>query len=233
MRKWLVLLAVVLCQAVPAGQAHAFWLLGFSTADTQAPGTAGFIGGTGGQLTFVNANGNSNSNYTPYLAHAGIRFGLWDGFDLGYRLCTVALPYNANGPSLGGELDVKWRLSGPQDPWRFAVGAGFANSFLDNMDSTATAWSPGAFFILTTALAPGTDISFESRYAYTWVDRFNGFGNNSLNAFGESVGLKMDIKPGLSARPEVGLFRFLGDIGGQSNDGWGFQYGIVLAARAW
>ncbi len=228
-----VALGLCLLEMTLVDRASAFWLLGFSTADTQAPGTASFIGGTGGQLTSVGSGGGDSTNFTPYLAHAGIRFGLWDGFDLGYRLCTVALPYNSGGPSLGGEVDIKYRLSSAKESWRFAIGGGFADSFLDDMNATAAAWSPGVFFIATTALTDKVDLSLESRYVYTWVDKFNGSGNNTLNAFGESLGLKIGLIPGLSVRPEAGLFRFVGTLAGQEMDGWGFQYGVVLAAQAW
>lgn len=224
-RRVATLSLIVLAITLRAEPASAFWLLGFSTADTQPAGTAGFIGGTGGQLT----EASSKLSFTPYLAHAGLRLGLWDGVDVGYRLCTVALPYNTGGPTLGGQLDVKLRLTTATAPTGFALGVSGANAFVDFSGQQSVAWSPGAYFILSHGVGARVTASIEGRYVYTWVPG----PDNQLHAAGGSAGLKIDLHPGLSIRPEVGFFDFVGTINGQPANGWGLQYGAVLAARVW
>ncbi len=221
-RLWLLLALPLL--AFPA-RARAFWLLGFSSAETQPPGTAGFIGGTGGQLTEV----RGALSYTPFLAHAGLRVGLLPDLDIGYRLTTVALPYNEGGPTLGGQLDLKLRLTPEGAAWRFAVGADGALAWLDFAGSSELAWSPVGFALLTHALGRGVDGSLEARYAYTAVP---GPGND-LHAIGGSAGLKIDLGAGAALRPELGAFDFVGQLRGATANGWGVQYGAVLSARAW
>lgn len=229
-RQFVVLLALPLFFSTDAG---AFWLLGFSTADTQAPGTGSFIGGTGGQLTSVSLSSGARPSFTPYLAHAGIRLGILRDVDIGYRLCTVPLPYNLSGPSLGGEVDLKWRLSPVDSAWRLAVGAGMANAYLDFVGINTLAWSPGAFVLVTRTVNDKLDLTAQTRSVYTWARPVSQGAGNSVTALGESVGVKLALSESTSVRPEVGLFRFLGSLGGGSANGWGFQYGAVLSARVW
>jgi len=70
------------------------------------------IAGTGGQYSSVGSP--QRNSFTPFLPHAGLRYGFADGWDVGYRLTQVALPYSGVGPSLGGEIDVKRRLTAPR-----------------------------------------------------------------------------------------------------------------------
>lgn len=219
-------LALALLSATPA---RAFWLLGFSTAATQTPGTAGFIGGTGGQLTVV----QDKASFTPYLAHAGLRLGILDDLDVGYRLCTVALPYNAGGPVLGGQLDVKLRLTALTSRWAFAVGASGANAFLQFAGATSTAWSPGAYAILSHPLSRRIDWALDARYVRSYVEPSGNAPAGLLDAVGGSAGLKIDLLPHVAVRPELGLFDFMGTIHGEAANGWGLQYGAVLSAQAW
>ncbi len=216
--------ALALGLALVPGQARAFWLLGFSTAETQAPWTGGFIGGTGGQITWV----GGKLSFTPYLAHAGLRLGLTDWLDAGYRLCTVAMPYNEGGPTLGGQLDVKARWT-PR-AWRVqsAVGATFANAYLDLAGTSSLAYSPGAYAIVSRPFGQTVTGSLEARYAYTWLPGVE----SELHAIGGSVGMAIALGRGVSVRPEIGAFDFIGRIHGASESGLGLQYGAVLAARA-
>lgn len=102
MRAWktlAILITTLLAIGFLAPPARAFWLLGFSTADTLPSGHVGFIAGTGGQ--FSDVGHPKETSFTPFLPHAGIRLGLTERIDVGYRLTQVALPFSSVGPSLG------------------------------------------------------------------------------------------------------------------------------------
>ena len=113
----LAAIAVVLaaCLAFPS-RGRAFWLLGFSSADTLPPATFGVIAGTGGQLS--ETGDPAKTSFTPFLPHAGFRVGIADGLDVGYRLTQVALPFSSVGPTLGGEIDVRYRLTPANSEWQ-------------------------------------------------------------------------------------------------------------------
>ncbi|MHB8418662.1 MAG: hypothetical protein ACYDCL_11330 [Myxococcales bacterium] len=223
-RRSAVLLPLLLLLLSWAAPARAFWLLGFSTADTQPQWTGGFIGGTGGQLTFV----GDKLSFTPFLAHAGLRVGLTDWLDVGYRLCTVTLPYNQGGPVLGGQLDFKARWTPRTWAVQSAVGADFANAYLDLAGQPSVAWSPGAYLLVSRALSKKLTGTLEARYAYVWVPG----ASNELHSIGGSAGLAIALSPTVSVRPELGAFDFVGSIHGAPANGVGLQYGAVLAARA-
>lgn len=218
--------------ALAPRRAEAFWLLNFSQAQTQEPGTAGFIGGTGGQLTEVGRPGLCS--FTPFLIHAGIRLGLTPRLDVGYRLTALPMPYNAVSTTLGGELDAKLRVTPDAWAWQVAVGGGGALSELWINDVQREAWSPGAYLTVTRALSQRVDLSLNGRYVYTLFDRTTlAAGPTAVSAAGGSVGLRVGVGGGVSVRPEIGLFDFFGaTIGGIPSDGWGLQYGVVLSARA-
>ncbi|MHB1844172.1 MAG: hypothetical protein ACYCWW_04975 [Deltaproteobacteria bacterium] len=222
---WLLLTFV----ALAPGSARAFWLLGFSTAETQPPWSGSFIGGTGGQLTVV----DGVTSYTPFLAHAGLRVGILNDLDVGYRLTTVALPYNQGGPVLGSQLDAKLRITPEGASWRFAAGLDGAFAYLDFTGTNEAAYSPGTYAILSHRLRSGVDGSLEGRYAYTLVPQANGNPANDLHAIGGSAGLKIELGKGTALRPEIGLFDFVGHIAGRAADGFGLQYGAVFSALAW
>ncbi|HEX2943891.1 MAG TPA: hypothetical protein VHO91_22735, partial [Rhodopila sp.] len=109
--------------------AAAFWLLGFSTGDTLPQGDFSAIAGTGGQYSSV--GDPKRTSFTPFLPHAGFRAGIADGWDIGYRLTQVALPFSGVGPSLGGEIDLKRRLTPADSAWQAAIVVGMAYSYLD------------------------------------------------------------------------------------------------------
>lgn len=212
-----------------AHDAHAFWVLNFSTGQTLDPGHVGFIGGTGGQVTAVGEP--LRSSYTPFLAHAGIRVGLLDGLDAGYRLVTVPLPWNAVGPTLGSAVDVKVRLTTKKSPWQVAVIGGGSFAYLRLFDDDRAAWSPGADLVVTRVLSGTLSVSANARYVYTAIPTApGGITNNSLHAFGPTVGMRIGLTRTVSVLPEIGLFRFMGRIAGASEDGAGVQYGVVLSA---
>ena len=226
MRIYQRILLVIVLSASSTAYAGS-WLLGFSPADTVAPGTCSVIAGTGGQWSSVGNPGETS--FTPFLAHAGIRTGLSDSWDIGYRLATVALPYSSFGPSLGGEVDLKHRLTDKGQPWQVAILAGTGYAYLDIQGQSRNAWSPGADLIISHPLAPGYIAFTDLRYVYTVIPSANGgAGANHFEAYGPGVGLKIKLKENISITPEMGVFAFNGIIANQSENGIGVQYGVVF-----
>lgn len=226
------LVAFVLCMSVlvPTPQAKAFWLLNFQTAPTLPPGGIGFIGGTGGQFTSVGTP--KASSFTPFLAHAGIRFGVWDSVDVGYRLCTLPLPYSSAGPSLGSEVDVKIKLARPSATWQVSAIGGVGFSYLRIVGQSKDAWAPGVGVIFTHRIGEQVDLSWNARYVYTAIPTATGGADaNNVQAIGGSMGVRFPLSTNVSLLPEFGVFDFIGAIAGASVSGWGVQYGAVLSAR--
>jgi hypothetical protein len=206
------------------------WLLGFSPADTLPSGAFSAIAGTGGQITSV---GNPRStSFTPFLAHAGFRAGLADGWDIGYRLATIALPYSSVGPSLGSEIDVKRRLTAQDATWQTALVAGVGYAYLDLQDHSRQAWSPGVDLIISHAVTSLYNIFADLRYVYTSIPTASGGSSaNNFQAFGPGIGVKIRLTDMVSLTPEVGMFDFQGKLAGMTENGFGAQYGIVLGFR--
>ncbi len=225
---YILFISLTICVFIP--RAQAFWLLNFQTASTLPPKGIGFIGGTGGQYTSV---GNPpKASFTPFLAHAGIRYGLTDGLDVGYRLCTVPLPYASVGPSLGSEVDFKLRLLPTKSSWQMGLigGVGYANLLISG--DTKDAWAPGADLVVTHSISKNFDLNLNARYVDTLIASGPGGSNdNNVQSFGGSVGARFTLTDSVSAMPEVGLFDFQGKMIGVTADGWGLQYGAVLSAR--
>lgn len=218
--------AALLLMGVPV---RAFWLLGFSPADTLPPGEMGFISGTGGQLTSVGPP--DKTSYTPSLPHAGLRLGLGADFDVGYRLVQVALPFSAAGPTLASEVDVKWRFTPRASRWQAAVVPTFAYGYVMVGGVSKNAWSPGVDIVLSRRLDwRDARLFTEVRYLYAAVNSApGGTPNNYLHAAGNDWGVKIPLTPQISIVPEVGLFDFIGRNLGARADGVGFQYGAVLS----
>ncbi len=210
--------------------AKAFWLLGFSNAFTLSPGSIGFIGGTGGQLTGVGAP--ALWSYTPFLAHAGIRVGIAKRIDWGYRLCTVAMPYSSAGPTLGAETDFKVRVTPDSSKWQVAVVGGGAYSYLALAGRSRNAWAPGVALILSHSLSKRVIASINARYVYTAIPSAEGGSlKNNLTAAGGSFNLGFKINDYTSIIPEAGVFDFRGNLNGAPMNGVGLQYGIIISAR--
>lgn len=226
----LLAVALAVCLSIYSQPASAFWLLGFSTGDTLPEGDLAAIAGTGGQYASV---GNpSRSNYTPFLPHAGLRIGFSDGWDIGYRLTQVALPFSSVGPSLGGEIDVKHRLTNADSPWQVAVVLGAAYSYLDISSQSRSAWSPGIDLVLSKMITPRYTAISELRYVYTAIPTaIGGSGNNYLHAAGIDLGVRIGLAKTVALVPEVGVFDFVGHLGKNSANGIAAQYGAVLSFR--
>ena len=203
-------------------------LLGFSTADTLPPGHVGFIAGTGGQ--FADVGNPKETSFTPFLAHAGIRLGLTDRIDVGYRLTQVAIPFSSVTSTLGGEVDVRYRLTAPNDTWQVAVVAGGAYGFVNLESQNREAWSPGVDLMASRKLNPKLWLITELRYVYTAIPTApGGISANYLHAAGPDIGLKIGLTPQISLIPETGLFDFTGRLQGRDASGLGYQYGVVLS----
>lgn len=214
----------------PAPALAGSWLLGFSPADTLPPGGFSAIAGTGGQISSV--GDPKLTSFTPFLAHAGVRAGLADGWDIGYRLATVALPFSSVGPSLGSEIDIKHRLTPKDAPWQVAFVAGVGYAFLDMQNNSRSAWSPGADLIISHAITPGYTAFADLRYVYTFIPTASGgSASNHFEAFGPGIGVKIRLTDVVSLTPEVGAFDFQGKLVGEKANGFGAQYGAVLGFR--
>lgn len=224
-----VALAASCLTLLVATPARAFWVLNFSTGQTLDPGHLAFIGGTGGQLTAV--GDPLRTSYTPFLAHAGVRVGLVDGVDVGYRMVTVPLPWTSVGPTLGAASDVKVRLTQKASPWQVALVGGGAFAYLRVFDDDRLAWSPGADLVVTRVFSEALSLSVNARYVYTAIPGApGGISGNSLHAFGPTVGMRIALTKVVSVLPEIGVFDFVGSLGGVTDDGIGMQYGAVLSA---
>ncbi|KXW56319.1 hypothetical protein LHV13_07650 [Ferrovum sp. PN-J185] len=211
---------------------NAFWLLGFSDANTLSPGSLGVIAGTGAQFARV---GNPQSNsFTGAIPHAGIRYGLNEDTDIGYRLVQVALPFTSVGPTLGSEVDLKKRLTNVNDPYQIALVGGVAYSYLDISGTSKSAYSPGADLILSHAISPKYTWFTELREVYTAIPTAVGStGSNHFNALGIASGGKIKLTDSTSFVPEIGYFHFNGLLNNQSANGNAIQIGAIFAIKIW
>lgn len=174
----------------------------------------------------------SRTSFTPFLPHAGFRVGLADGWDVGYRLTQVALPFSSVGPSLGGEIDVKRRLTAPGSGWQAAILLGAAYSYLELSGQSRGAWSPGIDLVLSRAITPRYTAISELRYVYSAIPiAAGGTGANHLNATGVDFGVHIGLTDMVSLIPEVGVFDFAGRLTGKAANGIAAQYGAVLGFR--
>ncbi len=223
--KYLPILFVVTGCSSPALAGS--WLLGFSPADTVAPGLYSVIAGTGGQWSSVGIP--RRDNFTPFLAHAGIRTGLTQSWDIGYRLATVALPFSSVAPTLGAEIDVKHRLTAIGNPWQVAVIAGTGYAYLDIQGQSRTAWSPGVDLVLSHLMTSKYVAFADLRYVYTEIPSASGGTSaNHFQAVGPGLGMKIKLKENVSITPEIGVFKLNGSIARQMANGIAIQYGAVL-----
>ncbi|MHB1238386.1 MAG: hypothetical protein ACYCY7_12585 [Gallionella sp.] len=213
-------------------ESSAFWLLGFSDANTLPTGALGMIAGTGAQ--YANVGNPAKSSSTVFLAHAGFRYGLSDNLDIGYRLAPVALPYSSVGPTLGSEIDLKYRFTRPGASWQGAFVAGGAYSYLDISGQSKSAWSPGFDFVFSKYLNEKYTLITEARYLYIAIPTaLGGSSANNLSAFGPDIGLKIKLTDKVSLVPELGIFNFRGNLLGAQENGRAVQIGAVLSARIW
>lgn len=227
-----LVLAVLLGIGLMPSAAGAFWLLGFSAADTLPTGALGTMAGTGAQFTEVGSP--SKDSFTPFIPHAGFRYGISDSVDLGYRLTQVALPFSGIGPTLGSEIDAKYRLTPTTSFLQVALVGGMAYAYLDSSGLSKSAWSPGADLIVSRVLTPRYTVYSELRYVYTAIpSAAGGAPSNFVAARGIGVGTKVKLTQWTSLVPEIGLFNMAGEMLGATANGIALQAGAVLSIRIW
>lgn len=206
---------------------HAQRVLNFETATTAQPKDFVFISGTGGQVTFIKTP--ATTNYTPFLAHAGLSYGISKNLDIGCRLCTVPIPWLIVGPTLGSAIDAKLRLTNITAPYQIAVIAGGGYAYLKILDNNKSAWSPGVAISITRQLNSSTSITFNSRLLQTVIpSALGGKDNNYVSIFGGSIGLSSNLNSVIGIIPEIGIFNLSGKINNVESNGIGIQAGVVL-----
>ncbi len=207
---------------------NAQWVLNFGTAYTVSPKDFAFISGTGGQFTFI--KNTPSTNFTPFLAHAGIRYGLTKNIDIGYRLCTVALPYSSAGPTLGSAVDLKLRLTNQNANWQLCVVSGIGLAYISILNTQKTAWSPGGLMSLSKKLSKkGSLLTFNARILKTVIPTAaEGSSGNYVNIIGGSISYLNNLNKVIAIIPEIGLFNMNGKINNVQTNGIGLQVGVVL-----
>ncbi len=203
------------------------WLLNFGTATTVQPRNFVFISGTGAQ--FTRTKNPSTSNFTPFLAHAGLRTGLTSRMDIGYRLCNVPLPYNVAGPTLGSAMDVKFRVTPMVSTWQCSIILGGGYAYVQLFGNGKSAWSPGGAVVASRALSKGKVLAFQARALQTSIPTaVGGSAENYVNVFGGSAMLGFDLHPALALLVEAGVFDMQGRVNATTTNALGFQTGVVL-----
>lgn len=164
------------------------------------------------------------------IPHAGLRLGLVERLDLGFRLAPVPLPYSSVGPGFGANLDAKLRLT-PRDAGvqlAVIVGAGGAHVLL--RDHHRAAWSPNGAGLVTFHVGETTRLTFMGRYVYLAIPTADGGGSkNFVHIAGGSAGLKLELSKSVALLPEVGTYWYEGRIADKRTSGPGGQYGLMLA----
>jgi hypothetical protein len=216
------------CILATATDASAFWVVNFGTAGTLPPGKFGFAAGMGGQAVFVGDPTRSNAFFL--IPHAGLRVGLFERLDAGWRLAPVPLPFSTAGPAFGANVDVKLRLTERDSDVGFSIVAGAGGAHVLVLDDHKLAWSPNGALLLSFRTSDKTHLTTMGRYVYLAVPTARGGGaDNFVHIAGSSLGLKIDALPAVAVLPEVGAYWYEGRIGDVRVAGPGFQYGIMLA----
>ncbi len=223
----LILGALALCFSHTA---FGFWLLNYQDARTLAPQKLNASAGTSVRWTDIGTP--RLSSVTPFVPHAGIRMGIVDSLDVGYRLCTVPSPYNVMTPPIGGALDIKWSLTPSTNPWQAAILAGMAYAYAMTNGVGNSAYGPGGSLILSRNYSPALDFVFEAGYFYTQLPTLTASTTAPSNYFHTLVlgtGAQIALREGTTVfTPEVGILGFMGKMNGVSKNGVGLQLGAVI-----
>lgn len=220
-----VFITAALCQAQPV---QAFWVVNFGPATTLPKGRVGFAAGMGGQAVFAGSPRKANAFFL--IPHAGLRVGLAERVDVGWRLAPVPLPFSTVGPGFGANLDAKLRLTDAAAKVQLALigGLGFAHVLVQ--DNNRFAWSPNAAGLVTFRTSEKVQLTAMARYVYLAIPTApGGSTNNFVHIAGASVGLKIDAFGPVALLPEVGAYWYEGRLDGVRTAGPGFQYGLMLA----
>lgn len=225
--RWSALIVAMFVWLQPL-RADAFWVVNFGPAGTLPQGRVGFAAGMGGQVVFVGEPTQANAFF--FIPHAGLRIGLADRVDMGFRLAPVPLPFSTVGPGFGGNLDIKIRLTDPDSDVQVGVIGGVGIAHVLVQDQNRFAWSPNAAGLVTFRLSEQAQLTTMARYVYLAIPSADGgSSDNFVHIAGASVGLKLDVFGPVSILPEVGAYWYEGEIGGARTSGPGFQYGLMLA----
>ena len=227
--RWWSFVAVTCALVAVPRVGHAFWVVNFGPAAPVQPGHVAFVGGMGGQVVFAGEPTRTSAVF--FIPHAGLRVGLFERLDVGFRLAPLPLPYASVGPGLGGNFDVKVLLTPRAWRWHIAldVGAGIAHARINNQGRLA--WSPNGAALVSARLGQTTWLTFMARYAYIGItSAAGGEGANHVHVVGGSVGLRLQLTERVALMPELGVYRYIGAIGGQGGNGFAGQYGVVLGA---
>lgn len=200
-----VSLLALLCVLAASSPASAIWVVNFGTAETLPPRRIGFAAGMGGQAVFAGDPAKANANFI--IPHAGVRVGVLDRLDFGWRLALVPLPYSTAGPGFGANLDAKLRLTnaGANVAVALVAGAGLAHVLV--RDDNEVALSPNGAGLLTFRTTEKTHLTLMARYVYLAIPTAPGSPvQNFVHITGSSVGMKIAPLPHLSVLPEVGAY---------------------------
>jgi hypothetical protein len=216
-----------LAAAVCPARSEAFWVVNFGSAGVSRPGQVGFVGGTGGQFVLVGPPTSTSAIF--FIPHAGLRVGVFEFLDVGYRLAPLALPYSSVGPSLGGNLDVKLAFTPRASPWQFSLDAGGGVAHVMVRDQHRFAYSPNGALLLSARIGASSWLTFMARYTFIGIPTaMGGDAANYVHIAGGSVGFKFEVAPHISLMPELGAYYYRGAVGGQDASGFAMQYGVVL-----
>lgn len=209
-------------------KASAFWVVNFGPAGTIPAGRVGFAAGMGGQAVFVGEPRQANAFFL--IPHAGLRLGLADRLDAGWRLAPVPLPFSAVGPGFGANVDAKLGLTSADAPVAFALVAGAGGAHVLLRGEHRFAWSPNGAALATFHVGETTLLTFMARYVYLAIPTATGgVRDNFVHIAGTSAGLKLEVTKTIAFLPEVGGYWYEGRIGGVRTAGPGFQYGAMLS----
>lgn len=202
--------------------------MNFGPAGTLPPGRVGFAAGMGGQAIFAGEPTKASANF--FIPHAGLRLGLLERLDAGWRLAPVPLPYSSVGPGFGANIDVKLRLTEADADIGVAIIAGAGMAHVLVLDDNKVALSPNGAALLTFRTSEKTQLTFMGRYVYLGIPTApGGASDNFVHVAGTSAGMKIDGIPHVAVLPEIGAYWYEGRIVDRRTSGPGFQYGIMLA----
>jgi hypothetical protein len=213
--------------AIPQ-QAHAIWVVNFGPAKTLPRGRVGFAAGMGGQAVFVGDPLQANAFF--FIPHAGLRVGLAERVDIGWRLAPVPLPFATVGPGFGANIDTKVHVTPADSKVQLSLIGGIGLAHVLVLNEHRIAWSPNGAALVSFHLNDTITLTTMGRYVYLAIPTApGGSASNFVHIAGPSLGLKIDVLPRVSVLPEIGGYWYEGRMNDVRTSGPGFQYGVMLA----
>jgi hypothetical protein len=205
-----------------------FWVVNFGTARTLKHKKFAFAAGMGGQMVFLGEPKKTSAFFT--IPHAGFRYGLAQKIDIGLRLAPIPLPFATVGPGFGVNIDAKFCLTKPESKVDFALVVGLGGAHVLIEDASRFSYSPNFALLNSYKLSESTYFTVMGRYVNLAITTApQGAKANFVNISGMSFGLKKDIRPNIAILPELGAYWYQGKIIGESKNGLGIQYGVMIA----